>query len=379
MKYTFIESETQLQHTCSTLEKEKNIGVDLEADSMHCFKEKICLIQIATDREAYLIDPFVVKDISAFVRILENKKITKIFHGADFDIRSLDRDYHARVNNLFDTEIACRFLGVKERGLGALLKDHFNVNANKKFQKVDWSQRPLKKDMIEYSVGDVAYLTKLHEILTGQLLKKGRLSWAKEEFEFQEQVRYENNHKRPLFKKFKGAGRLNNRSLAVLENLLELRLNLAEQKDRPLFKIISNKALLTLANEMPGTVEEMLKIRAMGPRQARMYGNLCLKSILNAVNLPHKDLPSYPKTKRPKKDATVIARVKKLKKKREFLCVAFNMEPGVLLNNTLITSISVHCPETIEELTGIEGIRKWQVEIMGQEILSCLGNAKVKT
>ncbi|OGR39513.1 MAG: hypothetical protein A3J80_06105 [Desulfobacula sp. RIFOXYB2_FULL_45_6] len=101
---------------------------------MHCFKEKICLIQIATDKEAHLIDPFEIKAAPFFIRVLESSDVMTVFHGADFDIRTLDREYQARVKNLFDTEIACRFLGVRERGLGALLKKHFNVDANKKFQ-----------------------------------------------------------------------------------------------------------------------------------------------------------------------------------------------------------------------------------------------------
>ncbi len=376
MKYTFIESEEQLQHVCNDdLLKQTIIGVDLEADSMHCFKEKICLLQIATDSQAYLIDPFVVKDISSFIQVLENKDIIKIFHGSDFDVRSLDRDYKARINNLFDTEIACRFLGVKERGLAALLKEHFDINADKKFQKVDWSQRPLKQDMIEYSVGDVSHLTRLHVIIKKKLEQIGRFSWAKEEFEIQESVRYDNNNSLPLFRKFKGAGRLDNRSLAVLENLLQLRLVIAERKDRPLFKVISNQALLAMACEKPATIKQMINLRALSPRQADMYGCDCQKAIDEAVNLPHGDLPSYPKTRRPKKDGRVLRRIQQLKKKREAMSMSLGMEPGILLNNAMITAISVNNPETTQTLLAIDGIRKWQAAALGDSIMKVLGHS----
>lgn len=372
MKYAFIESEAQLKAICSTLEHEKTIGVDLEADSMHSFKEKICLIQISNGKEAFLVDPFVVRNVDPFLKILEDNNIVKIFHGADFDIRSIDRDYGTRVNNLFDTEIACRFLGVQERGLGALLKAHFNVDADKKFQKVDWSKRPLDIGMIEYSVTDVAHLAGLYSILTEQLESVGRFSWAKEEFEYQEQVRYEANNKPPLFKKIKGAGRLDNRSLAVLENLLEFRIKEAEKKDRPLFKVISNKALLLMANEKPNSVDAMVRLKALSPRQAKMYGNGCLKAVRKAVNMEHKDLPSYPRTRKPKKDKRVLARIQQLKKMRETLSISLNMEPGILLNNNMITSISVQNPQTIETLSTIEGLRNWQVEALGSEILKTI-------
>jgi ribonuclease D len=376
VNYKFIESETELQQVCEDLLKEKIIGVDLEADSMHCFKEKICLIQIATEKQAYLIDPFEIKAVPVFIRVLENSDVMTVFHGADFDIRSLDREYQARVKNLFDTEIACRFLGVRERGLGALLKKHFNVDANKKFQKEDWSKRPLSPEMIDYSVGDVTHLIELQDILKCQLLEKGRLSWAEEEFEIQAGVRYEGNHSLPLFVKFKGAGKMDNRTLAVLENLLQMRLTIAEKKDLPLFKVISNTSIMTMAFEKPVTVDRMIQMRVLSPKQAGMYGNLCVDAIVRALNFPHKDLPSYPKMRRPKRDERAEQRIEHLKKMREKLSLSMDMEPGLLLNNAAIEGIAVKNPETSEALLKIDSIRRWQVEAMGEDILSTLRHGR---
>ena len=373
MNYKFIESDTELKNVCDALLSEKIIAVDLEADSMYCFKEKICLIQIATAKEAFLVDPFKIKEVSSFLKILENDDVMKVFHGADFDIRSLDRDYQARVTNLFDTEIACRFLGIKERGLAALLKRNFNVDADKKYQKADWAKRPLKQGMIEYCVGDVAYLTKLYVIIHQKLVANGRLSWAKEEFEIQEKVRYENNYVLPLFRKFKGAGKIDNRSLAVLENLLQVRLEIAQKKDKPLFKIMSNASLMTMARMKPVTIDQMVKTRAISQRQADMYGKLCAEAIVRAENLDHKELPSYPKTRRPRKDARVQERIERLKKMREKLSHSIGIEPGFLLNNAIIASIASKNPATSEDLLKIENIRHWQVEAIGRDIISTLG------
>jgi len=277
------------------------------------------------------------------------------------------------VNNLFDTEIACRFLGIKERGLGALLKRYFNVDSNKKYQKANWSRRPFNQGMVEYSVMDVAFLTKLYEIILKQLVDKGRLSWAKEEFEIQEEVRYENNHQFPLFKKFKGAGKIENRSLAVLENLLQLRMQIAQKKDQPLFKIMSNSSLMAMAMEKPATIDRILKIRALSPRQSDMYGKLCVEVIIKAMELEQGKLPLYPKTKRPKRDVKVQNRIKQLKKMREKLSSSIGMEPGFLLNNAVINSIALARPDTPENLLKIENIRRWQVETMGNDIISTLG------
>jgi len=376
LNYKFIESDEELKSVCEDLLKEKTIGVDLEADSMHCFKEKICLIQMASSTQAFLIDPFEIKAVSPLITLLEDNRVIKVFHGADFDIRSLDRDYNARVNNLFDTEIACRFLGIKERGLAALLKKNFDVDVDKKFQKVDWARRPLNQDMIEYSVGDVAHLTQLHDIIHQKLVANGRLSWAREEFDIQTAVRYEDNHVLPLFKKFKGAGKMDNRSLAVLENLLQMRLLIARKKDQPLFKIISNASLVTMAMSRPGTVDHMVKTNALSKRQADMYGNLCTDAIGRAMELAHNELPSYPKTRRPKKDARVQERIERLKKMREKLSGSLGIEPGFLLNNTMIDSIAVQNPATTEDLLKIEQLRKWQVAAIGDKILLTLGFSK---
>ncbi|MCP3875565.1 MAG: ribonuclease D [Desulfobacteraceae bacterium] len=373
MKYKFIESNAELKNVCDALLEEKIISVDLEADSMHCFKEKICLIQIATQSQAFLVDPFVIKDISNFVNVLENQDVIKVFHGSDFDIRSLDRDYQVRVKNLFDTEIACRFLGIQERGLAALLKQNFNVDVDKKFQKVDWAKRPLKPEMIEYSVGDVAYLVELHDIIKEKLYKIGRLDWANEEFEIQAQVRYENNHGLPLFKKFKGAGKMDNRSLAVLENLLQVRLDIAKKKDKPLYKVLSNPALMTMAYKKPVTIDQMLKERALTKKQVGMFGKKCVESVVNAMQLEHKDLPSYPKTKRFKKDESAQKRIKLLKKMREKLSSKMQMDPGFLLNNAMIGSIAHQNPSTPKELGEVEQVRLWQVQAIGEDILKTLG------
>ena len=372
MNYKFIESKTELNNICDDLLKEKVIGVDLEADSMYCFKEKICLIQIAGAHQVFLIDPFNLKKISPFLRVLENNETIKVFHGADFDIRSLDRDYKAKVNNLFDTEIACRFLGVQERSLAALLKRNFNIAVKKKYQKADWSKRPFQQEMIQYSAMDVAYLTKLYEIISKKLINKNRLSWAKEEFEIEEKVRHKNNTLQPLFKKFKGAGTMDNRTLAVLENLLQFRIKIAKKKDLPLFKIMSDFSLTAMAEHKPVTTDQIIQIRVLSRPQIYMYANECIKAIIKAREIDDEKLPSYPGIKRAKRDFKVEKRVRQLKNMREKLSVSMGIEPGFLLNNALINSISLQKPENCSQLMDIKHIRHWQVANIGNDIIQAV-------
>lgn len=376
MVYQFVTTDKDLTHVCLQLESCEIIGVDLEADSMHCFLEKICLIQIAGPDRAWLVDPFLINDFSPFSRILENPDIIKVFHGSDFDVRSLDRELSVEIENLFDTEIACRFLNIKERGLGALLKSFFDIDVDKKYQKVDWSKRPLKEEMIAYGVGDVATLVELHDLLKDRLEKIGRLAWAREEFDLQAGVKYESNHLRPLFKKFKGAGKLDNRSLAVLEHLLEVRLAQAEKKDLPPFKIMSNQSIMTMVQRRPASVEEMLRHRMLSPKQAGMYGQLCVDAVETALALPHRELPSYPKTRMPRKSPEVLGRIEALKKMREHASRTLAMEPGFLINNHMIGAVAAGKPASLEELSQIPGMRNWQVEALGEQILGTLSKTQ---
>jgi ribonuclease D len=372
LSFTFIESDADLENACKRMSEYAIIGVDLEADSMHSFKEKICLIQIATGDEAFLVDPFTITDFSPFVAVLENPGIIKVFHGADFDVRSLDREMGARINNLFDTEIACRFLNMRERGLAALLKAFFDVDVDKKFQKKDWSKRPLAADMVAYSVGDVEHLIALHAKLVERLNAIGRLHWAQEEFEAQARVRYENNHLPPFFKKVKGAGKLDNRSLAVLENLLILRMTLAEKKDVPLFKVMSNQSLLAMATARPRSVGEMVTRKMLSKRQAQMFGQSCVQAIEDAMALPHKDLPSYPKTVMPRKTPQVMARITALKTMREKQSEILGMEPGFLINNAALTALALENPATRADLDAMDLLRNWQKKALGDTILETL-------
>ncbi|MBW2516477.1 MAG: ribonuclease D, partial [Deltaproteobacteria bacterium] len=122
-----IVTRSELGRFAQQLKKQQIIGVDLEADSMYHFREKVCLIQIAIRRTTAVIDPLQINNLSVLKPIFKRNDILKVFHGADYDIRSLYRDFKINVNNLFDTELACRFLGLKETGLEAVLKKRYNV------------------------------------------------------------------------------------------------------------------------------------------------------------------------------------------------------------------------------------------------------------
>ncbi len=370
--YSLITDPKALGEAVKQIKNTISVAMDIEADSMFHYREKVCLIQVAQNHHRWVIDPLALHDLSPLAPIFADHSIEKIFHGADYDIRSLYRDFGFKINNLFDTELACRFLGLPHTGLAHVLKERFQVQIDKKYQRKDWSKRPLPTEMIDYAMSDVAHLTELATILKKELEAAGRYEWVKEECQLLCQVRPTNREERPLFQRFNGAGRLDRRSLAVLEALLTVRDDIGRTKDRPVFKIIGNKALMQMAVTKPVTLEELNKSGLLSKRQFAMYAGAVVQAINTAMSLPVSKLPLYPQSRRRPRDNGHTKRMKALKEKREAMANFYNLSPGTLLSNTQIINIAHSRPSDKKQLKAVGGVRTWQAEAFGQELLDAL-------
>ncbi|PLX92427.1 MAG: ribonuclease D [Desulfuromonas sp.] len=348
------------------------IAVDLEADSMHCYQEKVCLLQFSTPERTLLIDPLAEEiDLSPLKPVLANPQIRKIFHAADYDIRCLARDFGIEINGLFDTMITCQFLGEEKVGLADVLHKYFGVELDKQYQRADWSERPLSEGMIRYAAADTAHLHKLVALLEDQLLKKGRLDWVLEEFSLLEKARFAPNDG-PLFLRCKGAGRLNPRQLAVLEELLQWRDSEARRRDRPLYKVIGNKPLLAIATIRPQGRQGLLGIEGVSPRLVDRFGSALLKAIRRGEQLPEDQLPIFPRGERRSKDPEAEKRMLLLKEWRKEAAADLGLDPGVLINNAALEELSRCRPKTPEELSASGILKNWQFEVLGGGILAAL-------
>ncbi|MGA2954312.1 MAG: HRDC domain-containing protein [Thermodesulfobacteriota bacterium] len=374
ISYEWIETLSHLEGAARILGQAEIIGVDLEADSMYHYFEKVCLLQIATESVSYIIDPLALRDLSALHPVFSNPGIRKVIHGADYDVRSLYRDFRLQVENLFDTQLAGKFLGLPETGLEALLRNRFQVELNKKYQRADWSQRPLSPEMMEYAAMDSKYLIPLAGMLEKELEEKSRLSWVKEECLFLSKVRFTAPRHDPLYLKVKGAFLLDPRSLAVLEALLEFREAQAQKSDFPPFKVLGNEPLLELAMKKPLSLEELETGKVLSRKQIDRYGPHLLQEIHRAMAIPDDDLPVYPRKARPDLSSPVRKRVKALKTWRDMRAKTLEMEPGFLLNNALINDLALKNPRSIKEMEEISGLKKWLKDHFGREILAALPN-----
>lgn len=366
--YKLVESDRELERVAAELEQENVLGVDLEADSMFHFKEKVCLLQVSSRSQNFLIDPIAIKDLSALSRVFSDPKTRKIFHGADYDIRCLHRDFEFEVHSLFDTQIAARFLGLNELGLAGLLKDKFGLVIEKKYQKKDWSKRPLPPEMLSYAVQDACHLIPLSELLEEELKEKGRLFCVKEECDILSEVRSAPCDGEPLFLKFKGAARLDRNSLAVLESILQFRRAVARRKDRPEFKVMGKGLVQEIVEKKPVTEDDLSSLKGLSQKMQRELGPSIVRKTREALALPEEALPAYPRRKAPPVRRGASRRIRALKDLRERFATELGVEPSLVLTTAQIHLLADQRPRSCGELEGVDGLRNWQIRLLGKEI-----------
>lgn len=370
--YRLIDNSADLEQFAKQLKGINCLAVDLEADSMFHFQERVCLIQMATLDQSVVIDPIECSDLAVLRPVFKDPSVCKIFHGSDYDVRSLFRDFEIEVHNLFDSQLASMYMGYRETGLDAVLQRRFGVKLDKRYQKKDWSQRPLPTEMVDYAAADAAYLIPLKEQLETELIAKERLGWVQEECTLLSQVRPPENNGQPLYLRFKGAGRLSSRNLAVLENLLAYRRKTAKRKDRPLFKILSNTSLLKIAGTLPTTSQALDKLQVISPKQKQMYARGLLSAVSKGLEIPAAELPVYPRRKPPRMPRMAPERIKLLKGWRDNVAVRLGLDPALLLTKALISAIAVANPADFAALVRVADIRRWQCETFGREIIAVL-------
>ena len=371
--YAFIETDADLADFARSARQAEMLAVDLEADSMYHYREKVCLLQMAANGHTVVIDPLKVTDLSALAPIFSEAGILKVFHGADYDVRSLYRDFGITITNLFDTQLASMYLGCTETSLEAVVQQRFGVQLDKRYQKKDWSCRPLPPEMVAYAASDVIYLIPLAKALQEELAEKGRLAWVEEGCRLLSQVRPQENCQ-PMFLKIRGAGKLAPRQLAVLEELLQLRDRLARQKDRPLFKVISNAALLKIATVMPSDAAQLAKSQALSKKQIDMYGQAIMSAVDKGRCLKGSQLPVYPRRKSPRLSPRIPKRVNALRAWRDRHAADLELDPPLLLNKALLREIAVSKPQAMKELRSIPNMQRWQADAFGKQLIDIIKN-----
>ncbi len=370
----YVHSSDELAALIRRMAGEPLVAVDTEAASFHRFVDRIYLIQLSSARETAIIDPLTVDDASPLGALLADPAVEVVFHDADYDLRILDRDYGFHASHLFDTRIAASLLGEPAVGLAALLEKHVGVTLDKKYQRADWSRRPLPPEMLEYAATDTRHLLALRARLRDRLVERGRLAWAEEEFVRLEGLRWtpaEANG--DAFLRMKGARGLSRRGLAVLRELVPWRDGIAAELDRASFRVVSNEALLALSQAPPRSRQELAAVRGLSPRLVAERGDDLLSVIQRGLGVPERDLPRFPRAERRLANPAFDQAVERLKRVRNGAAERLGLDPGVLCPNGTLEAVARARPQAKEAWAGIPEMRRWQVEVLGEEFLRALG------
>ena len=367
----WIRTTAALEDLADELEGCGAIGIDTEADSLHHYTEKVCLIQLTAFRGAScLIDPLAVRDLSPLAPILADPSVLKVVHGGDNDVTSMRRDFGVSFRTMFDTAIAARLLGDTEVGLQALVRNELGIELSKGSQKDDWSKRPLTAKQEAYALADVAHLMELAARLTERLADAGRTEWAREEFAALESLPPAVKRTGPdEFRRIKGSAKLSRRQQAVLRELYLWREERAAAADRPPFKIVGPDVLLALAERSSITIEDVEDALSRYPRQ-RDEVDVVFEAIERALDLPEDELPTRDAGERTRTSPAVQRRVEALRTWRDKQARASKLDPAIVISQRVIERIALAGPRTLAELAGIEGVRQWRVTEWGPALLA---------
>jgi ribonuclease D len=363
-----IDSDAALQAAASSLRQSASIGLDLEADGFHRYPEHVALIQLGLpDGRLLIVDPLAIDDPSPLGEVLADADTATIIHSGAFDLRSLDRDFGFRVRGLLDTAIAAQFCGSERTGLANVLAEHIGVELpkQKRYQRHDWSARPLTQGALAYAAGDVRHLHRLADALRDRLTSLGRLAWVEEECSRLEDVRY--TPPPPAdesWTSIKGARDLTGEARAVLRELSVYREEEARRAGRPPYRIMSNQALLELSSD-PTTNPAMLHgvdARALSRSGRRLQR--ALRRGLESPPVPWPRLGPNGKWTRATRD-----RLKSLKAWRNGEADRLRLDCGVVWPADHLKAIALHPDRESSDLDKrADVVRRWQWAELGSSL-----------
>src|SRR5437667_921583 len=391
-----IATAAQLADLLPQIESADRVAVDTEADSLHCYREKLCLLQISVPVGDYVVDPLAEVaepaasggqplqsqkrdrsrdrsrrgraiqpvqrtgcpagaqriDLAPLCAALEHKEI--VLHGADFDLRLLRRGLNFSARRIFDTVIAARLLGIREFSLAALVKRHFGVELGKGSQKANWGRRPLPARMIEYAMNDTHYLLPLADCLESQLRERDRLDWLRQSCQRAiEQAAVERVRDEDELWRIRGSASLRGREAAVLRALWQWREDEAEAAARPPFHILQNHELLnaatSFASESTPDYEHFSSRRRQTFREAAQ----------TAMRLPESEWPLLRRRFGTRPGQETVRRAEELRRRGDRAAKELDLEPSFIAPRGTIEAIATN------ETHATTLLVPWQKELLG--------------
>lgn len=362
-----------LNELSAALRDESLIAVDTESNSLFAYRERVCLVQLSTRRADWIIDPLTVEDLSPLGPIFADARIEKVFHAAEYDIMCLKRDYGFAFAALFDTMIAARIVGWKAFGLAAMLEEHFGIQLDKRFQRADWSLRPIPAEQLAYAQLDTHYLPALRDILHEEIRQRDGLDEAIEIFgALADTPAAAHSFDPEGYWNITAAQDLNRHQMAVLRELYLLRDEIARRRDQPPFKVMSDEALVAIVRSEPGSIHDLYALRGVGRGLAARFGPQILRAIARGMAARPPNRPE----RSPRMDPATLARYHALRDWRKARAAERGVESDVIIPKEAVLALARSVPRTLEELEHVPGLGPWRRSKYGDELLRVLQSAQ---
>ena len=374
-QYTYISTSEGFRKVLEHVDSSPRLAIDIEADSLYHYFEKVCLIQISSDSKTFILDPLKLKGVKSLAPLMSDASVEKVFHAPSYDFYCLRRDYGFSFRNIFDTHIAAQLLGYEFLGLGALMEELLSIRHSKRRQRDDWSRRPLKQEQLEYAAMDTRHLLRLRDTLEKELKQKERLGWAKEEFETSVAVeRLPKEFNTEGFRRIKGCRDLPLQEQIMLRALYICRDRIARELDVPPFKAMNNSVLVDLAQRPPKNSKELFHRSGISYRIARNYAS----DIVQTVRQAQRQDPQFPQPTprnnwKPTNQET-RNRMAALKSWRKNKAKELDLHVGVVFPAILLENLAEAPPADLDGLKNLSGMRQWRVQEFGKEVIELLHN-----
>lgn len=371
-----IETTEELANFFTRASREDIVAVDVESAGFYRYYSRVNLIQIATRKEAAIIDPQKIMDFSPFRKFTNENHCLWIFHGGDYDISMLARDLEIFIPRMFDTRKGAEFIGQQELGLRALTEKYLGFTLDKRLQRCDWSRRPLTTAMKEYGLLDAVCLVPIYDNLVAELKELGRYDWVMQECEFiARQAREAQPHVcDPFAFRIKGSSRLSPRSLAVLKEVWNLREQIAERMDRAAFMLLNNQALIEIARQAPRSISGLMVIKSIGREFLTRHGTELQAAIRAGLeaDLGGLEKPFKPRDRRELLNSWEGELAKSLREIRDDMANRMQIPASVLAPTNALYELARSRPETLGALVQSEILHDWQARILAEDFLPLL-------
>lgn len=361
----FIANQEGLESFVERAKSSSVLAIDTEFLREKTYYARLCLLQLATDDEVAVVDPFAVDDLSVIAPLLTDESVMKLFHAGDQDIEILYREVGVLPAPVFDTQIAAAVLGQSQQvGYGALVHAECGVSLKKVDSFTDWSRRPLTDSQLEYAADDVIYLPRLYEKMRSDLEQRGRLSWLDPDFaDLSDPARYEHDP-RERFRRLKRGSSLTRQQLSAAREAAAWRETEAQRRNVPRKWVLTDEQIVEACKRDSRTIDDLFMIRGVRDRLTTRDARKLVALMAKGYDLPPEEWPTLDHAG--KSEPNVDAQIDLM----NALVRLRARENGIAMQT--LASHSDLAQVARGHYDGVDVMRGWRRSLIGDELLDLL-------